>query len=295
MPSLAYPRPPLPGFDSPKTYAAWPVWHDSARAEVKFHPLPKKQAVRIWHDARRFERQTRQAGRQDGALGRNGLAVLHALIFDFLNYASGRLDPGEAAIARMANISKRSVARGKAALQRCGVPMPLPSLLRAAQFALLRAAQFALQNTFSIIPAGIGRTSLDSDLPLKVPVMPKVCTNRVARWAIGASYGIDRVSCNVNPCFAIIRSTVFGEKYQRCSSSSMFQRLPMALATKLSLLGTVTKRWPPVFSTVRIRSKSSSIRGRCSSTSNATTKSNEAGGKMGEPAVVAQFPVTISY
>jgi hypothetical protein len=121
MRSLAYPLPALPGIDSPKTYAAWPVWHDSARAEVKFHPLPKKQAVRIWHDARRFERQTRQTGRQDGALGRNGLAVLHALIFDFLNYASGRLDPGHASIARMANISKRSVARGLVALRRCGV------------------------------------------------------------------------------------------------------------------------------------------------------------------------------
>jgi hypothetical protein len=121
MRSLAHSLPALPGFDSPKTYAAWPVWHDSTPADVKFHPLPKKQAVRIYHQAREFERRTRQPGRQDGALGRNGLAVLHALIFDFLNFASGRLDPGEDAIAAMANISKRSVARGKAALQRCGV------------------------------------------------------------------------------------------------------------------------------------------------------------------------------
>jgi hypothetical protein len=77
---FAHSGPPLP-----RTYAAWPVWHDSTPADVKFHPLPKKQAVRIWHEARRFERRTRQPGRQDGALGRNGLAVLHALIFDFLN------------------------------------------------------------------------------------------------------------------------------------------------------------------------------------------------------------------
>jgi hypothetical protein len=33
--------------------------------------------------------------------------VLHALIFDFLNFKSGCLDPGHAHIARMANISKR--------------------------------------------------------------------------------------------------------------------------------------------------------------------------------------------
>jgi hypothetical protein len=121
MRSLASVLPPLPGFDSPKTYAAWPVWHDSTPADVKFQPLPKKKAVRFWHEARRFERDTRQPGRQDGALGRNGLAVLHALIFDFLNYTSGRLDPGHAAIARMANISKRSVARGLVALRRSGV------------------------------------------------------------------------------------------------------------------------------------------------------------------------------
>ena len=64
--------------------------------------MPKRQAVRLYHDARRFERQTRQPGRQDGALGRNGLAVLHALLFDFLNYASGRLDPSYARIAEKA-------------------------------------------------------------------------------------------------------------------------------------------------------------------------------------------------
>ena len=72
--------------------ATWPVWSDSTRKEVKFQPLPKKKAVKLYHEARRFERMTRAAapkGHQDGALGRNGLAVLHALIFDFLNFATG--------------------------------------------------------------------------------------------------------------------------------------------------------------------------------------------------------------
>jgi len=69
---------------------------DSTRKEVKFQPLPKKKAVRLYHEARRFERQTRAAaskGHQDGALGRSGLMVLHALIFDFLNFATGALFP----------------------------------------------------------------------------------------------------------------------------------------------------------------------------------------------------------
>jgi hypothetical protein len=77
----------------PRTYAAWPVWHDSTTKEVKFQPMAKRQAVRLWHDARRFERQTRQPGKQDGAVSRNGLAVLQALLFDFLNYRSGALYP----------------------------------------------------------------------------------------------------------------------------------------------------------------------------------------------------------
>ena len=76
-----------------RTYAPWPVWRDSTTAKVKFAPVKKKDAVKWFHKARQFERQTRQPGKQDGALGRNGLAVLHTLIFDILNYATGRLDP----------------------------------------------------------------------------------------------------------------------------------------------------------------------------------------------------------
>lgn len=121
MRSIAYALPALPGFAGPKTYAAWPVWRDSTTSDLKFHPMPKRQAVKLFHKARRFERGTRQPGRQDGALGRNGLAVLHALLFDFLNYGSGRLDPSYDALARKACISVRSVARGLVSLRVAGV------------------------------------------------------------------------------------------------------------------------------------------------------------------------------
>jgi len=111
----------LPGMTalggSLKTYAPSPVWSDSTTADVKFAPMSKKAAAKLWHEARRFERETRQPGKQDGALGRNGLAVLYALLFDFLNYTSGRLDPAIATIARAANISERSAARGLASLK----------------------------------------------------------------------------------------------------------------------------------------------------------------------------------
>jgi hypothetical protein len=122
MHQLAQFLPSLPGLAAgQKTYAVWPVWKDSTRLEVRFQPLSKKAVVKLWHLARDFERQTRQPNRQDGALGRNGLAVLQALIFDFLNFRTGRLDPSRAGIARAACISVRSVARGLAKLRQAGV------------------------------------------------------------------------------------------------------------------------------------------------------------------------------
>src|SRR3954470_20771773 len=86
--------PPLPGLTglagSLKTYAPSPVWRDSTTDEVKFLPMPQRVAVKLYHRAREFERRPRQPGKQDGVLGRNGLAVLHALIFDFLDFRTGQ-------------------------------------------------------------------------------------------------------------------------------------------------------------------------------------------------------------
>lgn len=122
---LAILMPSLPGMTalagSMKTYAPSPCWSESTTADVRFHPLPKKQAVKLWHRARDFERRTRQPGKQDGALGRNGLAVLHALIFDFLDFRTGQLDPAQKTIAQKAGISPRSAARGLANLKLSGV------------------------------------------------------------------------------------------------------------------------------------------------------------------------------
>jgi hypothetical protein len=113
--------PALPGFDLPKTYAAWPVWSDSTTKEIDFQPMPKKAATRLWHRARDFDRQTRAKGKHGGALGHAALQVLHALIFDFLNYATGRLDPSYAAIARKANVCQRTVANAISRLRELGI------------------------------------------------------------------------------------------------------------------------------------------------------------------------------
>lgn len=118
---------PLPSFYFGKTYAPSPVWRDSAAGETRFAPLAdnrrdaRRIAARLYHQARAFERQTRERRKQDGKVGRNGLAILHALLFDFLNHKSGRLDPSYASIARAANISITSVWRGLAKLKAAGL------------------------------------------------------------------------------------------------------------------------------------------------------------------------------
>ncbi len=111
----------LPGMDDTGTRAVWPVWKNSAREKVRFHARTKKaEATRIWHQLRNFECKTRTPGRQDGAVTRNGLAVAHAMIFDFLNFRTGQLDPAYETIATKAGISRSSVARGIIALRAIG-------------------------------------------------------------------------------------------------------------------------------------------------------------------------------
>ena len=104
-----------------KTYAPSPVWSDSTTKAIRFQPVPKRVATRLWHRARDFDRQTRKPDCHGGAVGHAALQVLHALIFDFLNYASGRLDPSYAAIARKANVCERTVANAIKRLKALGI------------------------------------------------------------------------------------------------------------------------------------------------------------------------------
>jgi len=121
MPALAYSLPAFPGFEGPKTYAAWPVWSNSTTKEIRFQPISKKAAVRLFHRARDFDRQTNRPGHHGGAVGPTALQVLHTLIFDFLNYASGRLDPSHAAIAHAANLCERAVRKALKRLRELGI------------------------------------------------------------------------------------------------------------------------------------------------------------------------------
>jgi hypothetical protein len=120
MLSLAESRPGFPGLDGGKTYAAWPVWSGSFRNEVHFAPLPKKKALNLYHKARAWNRQ-KLAGRYGGTLGSAAMRVLECLIFDFLNFATGRLDPGYQAIARKTGMSRSTIATALARLKNLGI------------------------------------------------------------------------------------------------------------------------------------------------------------------------------
>jgi hypothetical protein len=87
--------------------------------------------VRLWHRARDFDRGTHQPGHHGGALGHTGLAVLHALIFDFLNHRTGRLDPSYVAIAAKAGVCVRHSRQRAAAVEGTGHPQLGAPLRRA--------------------------------------------------------------------------------------------------------------------------------------------------------------------
>jgi hypothetical protein len=99
----------------------WPVWKDSRRDPVKFEPLAKREAVKRYHEARALDRAAHAKGAHGGRLGRVALAVLHALTFDFLHFASGQCDPSHASIAKAAGCCARAVGAALKRLKRAGV------------------------------------------------------------------------------------------------------------------------------------------------------------------------------
>jgi hypothetical protein len=119
--SLSAVLPALPGFPNPLTRSPWPVWRGSVAGEVRFVPLFRKQAAKLWHRARRWDRETRQPRRHGGIIGRTALTALYALLFDFLNHRTGRLDPSLDSIAAKAGICRRAVINALARLRNLGV------------------------------------------------------------------------------------------------------------------------------------------------------------------------------
>jgi hypothetical protein len=119
--SISAVLPALPGFPNLQTSSPWPVWRNSVAGPVRFAPLSRKAAARLWHAARRWDRDTRQPGRHGGIIGRTALAALYALLFDFLNHKTGRLDPSLDAIAAKAGCCRRAVVDALARLRDLGL------------------------------------------------------------------------------------------------------------------------------------------------------------------------------
>jgi hypothetical protein len=75
--------------------------------------------MRAWRAAEAFDRRTHEPGKHGGLLGHTGLIVLRSLLFDFLNLATGRLDPSYEAIAERTGLARSTVIE---ALNRGGRP-----------------------------------------------------------------------------------------------------------------------------------------------------------------------------
>lgn len=103
------------------SYAAWRVWSGSTVKEVRFAPIPKKVAIRLYHKALDWNRRGKLAGRHGGLIGSHVLLVLHSLIFGFLNYKTGRLDPSYNALQRATRLCRQSIAKALARLKELGI------------------------------------------------------------------------------------------------------------------------------------------------------------------------------
>jgi hypothetical protein len=111
----------LPGIALTASRSPHRVWSGSTTDEARFVPVSKKQA-RIWYQkARAWDRQTKKRGKHGGGIGLAAMAVLHSFHFDFLNYASGRLDPSYEGIARRTGLGRTAVANALAKLKALGV------------------------------------------------------------------------------------------------------------------------------------------------------------------------------
>ena len=111
---LSHLLPPLPGLTVARTYAPGMV-------RLHARPCPIRRYAQEAGDPALVDRQTHEPGRHGGAVGRTALAVLHSLVFDFLNHRTGRLDPSYAAIARKAGVCVRAVSDALKKLRELGL------------------------------------------------------------------------------------------------------------------------------------------------------------------------------
>lgn len=112
----------LPGIGQlAATYAAGPVWHGSTTKPVQFAPMAKKAAIRLYNRVAAWDRRTRRKGCQGGVIGKAGVAVIRAMLFDFINYRTGQLDPSYEGLALKTGYSRATIATALRKLRAAGV------------------------------------------------------------------------------------------------------------------------------------------------------------------------------
>jgi hypothetical protein len=126
--------------------------------------MSRKQAARLWHKARRWDRETRQPGRHGGVIGRTALGTLYVLLFDFLNHRTGRLDPSLDAIAAKAGYCRRAMVDALARLRDLG----LLAWQRRCEETRDAEGRFRLRqrtNAYGLLPPSHWRGYRDNDPP----------------------------------------------------------------------------------------------------------------------------------
>jgi hypothetical protein len=86
-------------------------------------PITYKEREAIWRDAVEREKATRKKGCANGELGKAGLAVLHSLLFDFLNMKTGMCFPSVRALQEKLQpwFSRASIFRALNRIEAAGV------------------------------------------------------------------------------------------------------------------------------------------------------------------------------
>lgn len=86
----------------------------------KFRPIDRNDRARILHLAERLNARTRQPGQHGGCLKDSGLQILRALLFQFLDCRTGRLDPSLDTLARVTGHCRATVVAALKRLRAAG-------------------------------------------------------------------------------------------------------------------------------------------------------------------------------
>ena len=164
-----YQRLALPGIGQlAQTYARGAVWSGSTTQEVQFTPLSKKIVRQLYYRARTWDAATRTKRKHGGIIGRPAVAVLHSLIFDFLNAKTGRLDPSYEGLAKKSGYSRATVAVALRRLRDAGIITWLRRCV-----AEMRDGRFVLaqeRNAYSILAENFWK---GYRAPLTMPATPQ--------------------------------------------------------------------------------------------------------------------------